>query len=391
MNVRELECFLAVVDQGSITRAASALYLAQPSLSQIIRRLEADLGVELFRRVGRGLVLAPAGEALVGPARQVVRDMHHARQVAESYRGLERGRVDLAISASLTSSFLAAWVGHFRRRHPGLTVRLTQHDGDTEEIAALIRTGEAELAYTTAPVTRQGIECTHIGDGEVVLALPPGWRTEFPDPAPVALLDGLPMIVDRGFGRVYLDAIRDESAVEPAVVVEVSEPAGLVPFIIAGAGAALLPMRQALDARRRGARLRMIDPLTSRPIYAVTPTAPMSMPARKFLELSKENLERWDRAITTRTDRGMGLLEAAIDADSVIETAYQRLEETPYYPPKDTASPEPGPGFRDSPMGTDYRGVPDEGDRGDGSGRGNGRDDARGAARAGGGGERRPR
>ena len=109
MNVRELECFLAVVDQGSITRAASALYLAQPSLSQIIRRLESDLGVELFRRLGRGLVFAPAGEALVGPARQVVRDLHHARQVAEGYRGLERGRVDLAdISTSLTSNFLAA-------------------------------------------------------------------------------------------------------------------------------------------------------------------------------------------------------------------------------------------------------------------------------------------
>lgn len=332
MNVRELECFLAVVDHGSVTRAASALYLAQPSLSQIIRRLEADLGVELFRRVGRGLVLAPAGEALVGPARQVVRDMHQARQVAESYRGLERGRVDLAISAALTSSFLAAWVGHFRRRHPGLTVRLTQHNGDTDEIVALIRSGEAELAYTVAPVTRQGIECTRIGAGEVVLALPPGWRNEFPDPAPVELLNGLPMIVDRGFGRVYLDSIRDTSAVEPAIVVDVSEPAGLVPFIIAGAGAALLPMRQALDARRRGANLRMIHPLTSREIYAITPSAPLSTPARKFLELSRENLARWDRAIAARTERGMTLLEAAIDADSVIETAYQRLEETPYYP-----------------------------------------------------------
>ncbi|MCP9952608.1 LysR family transcriptional regulator [Actinomadura madurae] len=184
MNVRELECFLAVVDQGSITRAASALYLAQPSLSQIIRRLESDLGVELFRRVGRGLVLAPAGEALVGPARQVVRDMHRARQVAESYRGLERGRVDLAISASLTTSFLAAWVGHFRRRHPGLTLRLTQHHGDTDEIVALIRTGEAELAYTVAPVTRQGIECVHIGEGRSSSRCRPAGATSSPTRSP---------------------------------------------------------------------------------------------------------------------------------------------------------------------------------------------------------------
>ncbi|MEV5413018.1 LysR family transcriptional regulator [Thermopolyspora sp. NPDC052614] len=327
MDVRELECFLAVVDQGSITRAASVLHLAQPSLSQIIRRLEADLGVELFRRVGRGLVLSPAGEALVGPARQVVRDLHHARQVAEGYRGLERGRVDLAISTSLTASFAAAWVGDFRRRHPGLTVRIIRHDGDSEEIVALLRSGEAELAYGVAPVQRQGIECVHIGEGEIVLALPPGWGTDFPDPVPVALLDGLPMIADQGFGRAYIDSIRDAGAVEPAVVVEVSEPAGLVPLIIAGAGAAFLPMRQALAAGRRGASLRMIEPLTSRPIYAITSAGPLSTPARRFLELSRENLDRWRRAVTTRTDRGMTLLEASIDADNAIEAAYRRLAE----------------------------------------------------------------
>ncbi len=145
---------------------------------------------------------------------------------------------------------------------------------------------------------------------------------------PAALLGGLPMIVDRGFGRAYLDSI----GVESTVVVDVSEPAGLVPLVIAGAGAAVLPMRQALDARRRGASLRMIEPLTVRAIYAITSTSPLSIPARRFLELSRENLDRWRCAVTRRTDRGMTLLEASIDADNVIEAAYQRLDETPYHP-----------------------------------------------------------
>ncbi|WP_375002674.1 LysR family transcriptional regulator [Aeromicrobium sp. CTD01-1L150] len=329
MNLREIECFLAVVDHGGITRAASALYLAQPSLSQIIRRLEADLGVELFRRVGRGLVLAPAGEALVGPARQVVRDVVHARQVAEGHRGLEGGRVDLAISASLTSSFLAAWVGDFRRRHPRITVRLTQHDGHTDEIVALIRSGAAELGYTVSPVSRAGIECTHIGQGEVVLALPPGWRGELPDPVPVELLDGLPMIVDRGFGREYLAGIRDRSNVEPRVVVDVSETGDLVPLLASGAGAALLPMRQAMEARRRGASLRMIDPPPARDIYAITASGPLTSATRRFLDLSVENVQRWHRSVKDRTDNGLGLLEAAIEADEMLEAAYRRLAETP--------------------------------------------------------------
>ena len=59
-------------------------------------------------------------------------------------------------------------------------VRLTQHSGDSDEITTLIRSGEAELAYTVNPLSRQDIEGLHIGDGEVVL--PPGWRTDFPDP-----------------------------------------------------------------------------------------------------------------------------------------------------------------------------------------------------------------
>lgn len=341
MDVRELECFLAVVDHGSITKAAASLYLAQPSLSQVIRRLEDELGVELFRRVGRGLVLTAAGEALVGPARQVLRDLHHARHVAAEYRGLERGRIDIAISASLTSDFLAAWVGHFRRLHPGVTVRLTQHKGTIDDIVALIRSSEAELAYTLTPVSRQGIDCMHVGDGEIVLALPPAWQTDLPDPVPVAMLDGLPMVIDRAFGRSYLEAIRDSSGVEPAVVVDVEESAALVALIAAGAGAAFLPMRQALDAWRRGAQLRTISPQTFRSIYAVKSSSPLSGPARKFLELSQANLDRWRDALARRTEKGMTLLEAAVDAEKSIEAAYRRLAEQRVRPDADSVSEAP--------------------------------------------------
>lgn len=325
MNLREVECFLAVVDHGSITRAAASVYLAQPSLSQVIRRLEADLGVDLFRRVGRGLVLSPAGEALVGPARQVLRDLTHARNVAAGYRGLEGGRVDLAISASLTSSFLAAWVGDFRRKHPKISVRLTQHDGDGDEISTLIRSGAAELAYTVSPVTRHGIECRHIGHGEIVLALPLGWGSDLPDPVPVAMLDGLPMVVDRGSGRSHLAAIRETTGAEPHVVVDLSEAGDLLPLLASGAGAALLPMRQAMEARRRGATLRMLDPAPARDIFAITSTTPLTPPTQAFLDLSVGNLQHWHHAVAERTARGMSLLDAATDADNQIEAAYHRL------------------------------------------------------------------
>ena len=73
MDQRRLEYFLAVVEEGGVTRAAGRLHVAQPSLSQALKTLEAELGLELFHRVGRRLRLSAAGEAFVGPARQVLR------------------------------------------------------------------------------------------------------------------------------------------------------------------------------------------------------------------------------------------------------------------------------------------------------------------------------
>ena len=80
MDVRQLGYFLAVVEHLNFGRAAEQLHVAQPSLSQAMGALERELGVPLFHRVGRGIVLSDAGAQLVGPARQVLRDLDSARR-----------------------------------------------------------------------------------------------------------------------------------------------------------------------------------------------------------------------------------------------------------------------------------------------------------------------
>ena len=74
MDLRQIEQVLAVFDHGSVTAAARSLHLAQPSVSETLRRTERELGTPLFHRVGRRLVPTPAGDAFVGPARQLLRD-----------------------------------------------------------------------------------------------------------------------------------------------------------------------------------------------------------------------------------------------------------------------------------------------------------------------------
>src|SRR5580704_6663240 len=108
MDVRQLRAFVAVVDHGGVTRAAAELHVAQPSLSQTIRSLEHEFGVELFHRVGRRLVLTSAGEALLGPARQVLRDMDTVGASVAQVKGLTAGRLDLVAEPTLATDPVAA-------------------------------------------------------------------------------------------------------------------------------------------------------------------------------------------------------------------------------------------------------------------------------------------
>jgi DNA-binding transcriptional LysR family regulator len=90
MDIRHLEYFLAIVDHGGFNRAASALYVSQPSLSQAVRTLERDLGTDLFHRIGRRAVLTEAGKALIDPAREAVRSLRTARSSVEAHRQAPR-------------------------------------------------------------------------------------------------------------------------------------------------------------------------------------------------------------------------------------------------------------------------------------------------------------
>ncbi len=110
MEFRQAEHFLAVVEHGGVVRAAAALHLAQPSLSQSIRVLEREMGTPLFHRVGRGLVPTPVGAALVKPARQLLRDVATAQASVAELSGLHGGHVDIGATAGpRTRSRYPSW------------------------------------------------------------------------------------------------------------------------------------------------------------------------------------------------------------------------------------------------------------------------------------------
>src|SRR5689334_5113963 len=140
MDHRRLRLFLAVADEGSFTAAAEAAHVAQPAVSLAVRELETELGAALFVRSRQGAALTVAGEALVGPARQALRDLDNASAAVREVVGLVAGRLDVASLPTLAADPVAGLVGRFRHDHPGVTVRLRAPFG-LEEVADDVRSG----------------------------------------------------------------------------------------------------------------------------------------------------------------------------------------------------------------------------------------------------------
>ena len=153
MDARQLEYFLAIVDHDGFVRAAEHLHVAQPSLSQAIAKLERELGVALFHRIGRGVILSRAGSELVEPARQVLRDLRTARASMESMKGLQRGSVELVAMPSPGIEPLSTLIRRFTRHYPGIRVEVGAAF-TPEEVVDDVRQGRCELGLAGSPGPR---------------------------------------------------------------------------------------------------------------------------------------------------------------------------------------------------------------------------------------------
>ena len=288
MDARQLEYFLAVVDHGAMSRAAAALYVAQPSLSQALRTLERDLGQPLFHRIGRRLVLNDAGRALVEPARQVVRGLAAARSSVESVAGLAVGRVEIAATPSQAVEPLASLIRAFTTAHPGLSVAV-RGAFTASSVMEMVRSGVVEvglLASSEEPAAA-GLVFTSLGRQRFVLVAPPDGP--FPPGHVVrhSELAGHRLVVGQvGSGmRRLVDRIRD-SGVELAEVVETEHREAILPLVLNGVGMAVLADSWAGLAARSGALVLDLEPAAHLHISLATRPDGLSPAAAAFLAVA---------------------------------------------------------------------------------------------------------
>jgi DNA-binding transcriptional LysR family regulator len=299
MDARQLTYFLAIVHHQHFGRAAEQLHVAQPSLSQAMRTLERELGVPLFHRVGRGIVLSDSGSQLVEPARQVLRDLESARAAVQSVQGLQRGRVELVTTPSPGMEPLSVIMSDFTSRHPAMSV--TAHAAFTpEEAIHAVKTGRAELGLLGAASTPLAgdLDVLPIEDQPLVLVSPPdaneaasrdtGHRQAESGVGPNAAiqsqdLDAMRLVVSKP-GSVMRQLVDDvlSHGVNAEIVAEVEHRTSILPMVLAGVGHAVVPSSWTRLAERAGALVRAIEPVVLLRVFLLSRTKTMSPAARAF-------------------------------------------------------------------------------------------------------------
>jgi DNA-binding transcriptional LysR family regulator len=239
MELRHLRAFVAIVEAGGVARAAARLNVSQPALSRQILALEDDLGLRLFDRIGRRLRLTAPGEDLLLRSRRLLTDAQSLGDRADALRAGEVGVLQVGAAPQAIETVLAAFLRAYRRRHPGVEVRLVEEGG--ARLPGRLERGHVQLALM--PTGDGRFEQRPLFPVYVLAVMPPGHQLSRRAVLDVADLADVPLLLPRAdFGsRAWFDAACQVAHIHVRVLLESGAPHTLIALARAGYGLAVVP------------------------------------------------------------------------------------------------------------------------------------------------------
>ncbi len=268
MEIRQLRYLVALSEERNFTRAAAREHIAQPALSQQIRRLEEELGLTVVERTTRRVSLTEAGELLVARARTILAEVEAAQAEIESLSGVHTGRVSIGAMHTMGPVDLSVALAVFHQRHPG--VELTVREQSSEELAEMLRIDELDLAFlsVTERVESHGLGLHQLLSEELVVILAADHALAGRPEIRMAELAREEFVSWREGARLrelLLSAGR-EAGFEPMVKLASNESARIRRLVARGLGVAILPRSDAESPGAEVAVADLIDPPLTRDI-----------------------------------------------------------------------------------------------------------------------------
>jgi DNA-binding transcriptional LysR family regulator len=242
MEVHQLAYFESVSRHLHFTRAAEELNVAQPSVSQQIRKLEDELGTPLFHRMKRRVALTEAGTLFLRHARAVLQQLEEARFEVQELSGLRKGSLAVGAPPSVGTHLLPKALAAFSRRHPGIT--LTFREGGSRTLVNLLEEGDLDLAVVIQPIRHPALETLPLLEEELLLAVPKTHPLAGNERVKLAQLALEPFVLLRegayDLRDQTLTACR-KAGFEPNIALDGGEMDSVLRFVAEGLGVAILP------------------------------------------------------------------------------------------------------------------------------------------------------
>jgi DNA-binding transcriptional LysR family regulator len=291
MELRQLRYLVALADEQHFTRAAAREHIAQPALSQQIRRLEQEVGLALVERTTRRVTVTEAGRTLVARARRILSEVDAANAEMQALAGVRTGRVTVGTMHTMGPVDVSLALAIFHQRHPG--VELTVREQSSEELAEMVRDDELDLAFlsVTERMESHGLGLHQLVSEELVVVLPGGHRLASRGTLRMVELAGEHFISYREGARLreLLAYAARHAGFEPQVMLESNESERIKRLVAREMGVAILPRS---DAERPGAEVAvatLIEPALRRDItLACREGRRLAPAAAEFLALAKE-------------------------------------------------------------------------------------------------------
>jgi len=241
MEVHQLRYFCAVARHGTFTRASEVEHVAQPSLSQQILKLEAELGARLFDRLPRSAKLTVFGKAFLPKAERILRDLEEAKTELRDMSGNEKGEVVLGIIPTIAAYLLPRLLNNFSERHPQITIKI--FEDITPTLLQRMHEGTIDIAVAALPIGGNDLACEELFEEKFYAVLPEKHRSASRTSISLTELNKEPFLLLKE-GHCFRDSVIaacHRSKMSPSVVFESGQFATILAMVSAGMGVSAVP------------------------------------------------------------------------------------------------------------------------------------------------------
>jgi DNA-binding transcriptional LysR family regulator len=290
MDIAALKTFLAVAQERSFSRAAAKVHRTQPAVSQAVRRLEVDLGEQLFDRSSKTGTLTDAGKVLQNYGQRLVRLAEEAESAMRELRDLRRGRVLIGANEAAVHTLLPL-IGRFRRGFPDIAIDVRRVPA--RQIAVEVQQGSLDFGALTFHPPEEGLLEVPVGSDELVLLVSPSHELAARRQVTMAELAGHPVVAhnDPSPARERVLRLFEEHHITLNMVIALPSLDGIKRAVELDLGVALLPRRCAITeiASKRLVAVQVTGVSRKRQVTLVCRKAHRSHAADAFLKMAQEH------------------------------------------------------------------------------------------------------